>query len=142
MLAEALLTERTVTIKAALSLYLPYTSWINTISFYIRDSKDLWANNMYAELQTRGAPTEVLRLAQFLWSAADYQTLLWASWGNTASEKTFIPKAAFISKCLCFYITRKVKVVSKTYSEQKGIYSIFIVYFKWGSAPVLSGSKV
>lgn len=96
MLAEALLTVRTVTIKAALSLYLPYTSWIKTISFYIRDSKDLWANNMYAELPTRKAPREVLRLTLFVMSAAEYQTLLWASWGNTASAKTFIPKAAFI----------------------------------------------
>lgn len=93
MLAEALLTVRTVTIKAALSLYLPYASWIKTISFYIRDSKDLWANNMYAELPTRKAPREVLKL---IMSAAEYQTLLWASWGNTASAKTFIPKAAFI----------------------------------------------
>lgn len=142
MLAEAFLTERTVTIKAALSLYLPYTSWIKTISFYIRDSKDLWANNMYAELQTRKAPREVLRRTLFLTSAADYQTLLWASWGNTASEKVFIPKAAFISKCLCIYITRKVKVVSKTYGEQKDIYSIYIVYLNWRSAPMLSGSKV
>lgn len=93
MLAEALLTVRAVTIKAALCLYLPYASWIKTISFYIRDSKDLWANNMYAELPTRKAPREVFKL---IMSAAEYQTLLWASWGNTASAKTFIPKAAFI----------------------------------------------
>lgn len=86
---------------------------------------------MYAELPTRKAPRDVLRLTLFIMSAAEYQTLLWASWGNTASEKTFIPKAAFISKCLCIYVTRKVKVVSKTYGEEKDIYSIYIVHFNW-----------
>lgn len=44
MFAEALATNRTttVTIKIALSLYLPYKSGVSTIFLYIRDSEALW----------------------------------------------------------------------------------------------------
>lgn len=56
MLAEALATKRrtTVTIKIALSLYLPYKSRVSTIFLYIRDGEALWQMMLMQSLEPGG----------------------------------------------------------------------------------------